>query len=462
MKPLFLAAALALSATAPLQAQLTAPELEDASEFARRAAKTAVAGSQRIFAETLDTDGILERGLGVNTWKGLTDRQREQLRSVVRDHFLQSLAPPRSAASGEIAWSVASSATSDGADVLLGLRFRDRTLKTRWAVSRVGGGWRVSDVVLSDPGISLAAASLRSLGPEPVRRRDRRREAERTAYPRLAALAIIVLVLVVVAPRLRRGARVLLFLTAAAPALLFFIDGALAIRRTLAEPYALAKGLPREPWREAEFQALQADREGRGREARHHWARALAQGGPAGPIEYQMGLAARQRGDLQTARTDFERALSQLQPAPGAAKELAAIDASQGKSEDADRELERYIDLAGPDPESLSMLAVLKTNLGKTDQALEAIGRARSLVGNGWRGAEVEAQVRARAGDAAGAVAALRPLDAESPVDRAILRADPAYLPIATDPAWVAFINEKPKSPTPANTPQSSSEASDK
>jgi hypothetical protein len=28
-------------------------------------------------------------------------------------------------------------------------------------------------------------------------------------------------------------------------------------------------------------------------------------------------------------------------------------------------------------------------------------------------------------------------------VDRSVLRADPAYLPIATDPAWVSFINEK-------------------
>ena len=64
----------------------------------------------------------------------------------------------------------APSPTRNGVDVLIGLQFGQRRLKTRWEVHGAGGGWRVSDVVLSDPGISLADASLGALGPEPVRR----------------------------------------------------------------------------------------------------------------------------------------------------------------------------------------------------------------------------------------------------------------------------------------------------
>jgi tetratricopeptide (TPR) repeat protein len=446
MNRLFLAALLWLAAATRLQAQLSLPELEDASDFARRVAKAAIAGPQRVFVEILDVDRILERRLEAANWSGLTERQRDQLRAVIREHFLQSLSPTRAAAPGEIVWSwaAASSSTSDGADVMLGLKFGDRSLKTRWLVRRARGGWHIADVVLSDPGISLAEASVRALGPEPVRRRHRRQEAEQAALPRLAALAVIALLLVLVAPRLARGKRLLLILTAAAPAVLFTIDGVLAVQRTLGEPYALGQAPGRAPWRESERQALEAEREGRVAEARRYWVQAIAQGDPAGPIEYQMGLSSRQRGDLENARAAFERALAERSPAPGAAKELAAMDAAQGKYEEAGRRLDRYLAVAGPDPESLSMLAVIQTNLGKTDEALRAIQQARALVGDGWRGAELEAQVRARAGDAAGAVAALRPLAAEGRLDRSTLRADPAYAVIATDPMWVSFLNEKP------------------
>lgn len=134
------------------------------------------------------------------------------------------------------------------------------------------------------------------------------------------------------------------------------------------------------------------------------------------------------------------------------------MDLARGKNDEADREIERYLALSGPDPESLSMLAVIQINRGKTAEALDAIHRARSLVGEGWRGAELEAQVRARAGDAAGAVASLRPLEAEGRLDRSALRSDPAYLPIATDPAWISFIDEKPKPPAERATPTKRSE----
>ncbi|HKD11063.1 MAG TPA: hypothetical protein VKE50_03270, partial [Thermoanaerobaculia bacterium] len=221
----FVVAVIALSCTVQLEAQLSPPELEAAADFARRTAKAAVAGPQRVFVEALDTDAALQARLGISHWVGLTEGQRERFRAIVRSHFVQTLTPPRNAPPGEVAWSSASPGKSGrSVDVILGLRFGERILKTRWVVRPVGDGWKASDIVLSDPGISLTASALRLLGPEPVRRRDRRREAERAAYPRLAALAAIVLVLVFALPRLSPPHRRLLLLTASAPALLSIID----------------------------------------------------------------------------------------------------------------------------------------------------------------------------------------------------------------------------------------------
>lgn len=446
---LLLATLLALFAIGPLEAQTSPPELEEATDAARRAATAAIRGSQRAFAGAINADGLLARRLGADTWNGLQERQREWLRSAFQERFLQSLAPPRSAA-GEIAWS-APLAAGTGADVLLGLRFGEKILKTRWLVRHVGAGWRVVDVILSDPGISVGQTAVRALGPRPVSRRKRQEQAKSEAYPRLGGLAAIGMIVLLLASRLPRAKRPILYLTASAPAILLAIDGTLAVRRALTEPYSVQEETTPEPWRQAEESALQAERDGMFEQARKQWARALAEGGPAAPIEYQSGLAARRQGDLDRARATFELALRQPEPAPGAAKELASMAFAEGKFEQAEQHLARYLSLAGPDPESLAMQSVIKTDLGKAAQAVESIRQARRLVGDGWRGAELEAQIHARAGDAAGAVAALRPLEAQGRVDRFTLRADPSYLPIATDPAWVAFLSEKP-SPPPSRT----------
>lgn len=80
---------------------------------------------------------------------------------------------------------------------------------------------------------------------------------------------------------------------------------------------------------------------------------------------------------------------------------------------------------------------------------MQTIRVARSLVGESWKRAELEAQVYARSGNAAATVAALRPLEAEGKLNRPALRADPAYLAIATDQAWVSFLSETTPPPTP-------------
>ncbi|HYK41261.1 MAG TPA: hypothetical protein VE007_02655 [Thermoanaerobaculia bacterium] len=428
----------ASAATSP-----AAPDVAEAADVARRAARdVAESSSPRLFVEALDADGILLRRLGPEAWESLTPRQRDVLRAGIRERFLRSLAPPHSGSAG-VAWT-GTQATPFGVDVFLGLRFDSRVLKTRWAMRRVGGGWRIADVVLSDPGVSLARAAEASLGPAPVERRTRGNEVWSTAAPRIGAIAVLGVAAAAIAFRLPRAKRKLVYLTAAAPIALFGIDGALAVHRSMSEAYVLQAHARPEPWRAFEQLAITAEREGRLTEARDYWAKALAAGGPAGPIEYQIGLEARQHGDLERARSEFERSLGETQPAPGAGRELAFLDAAAGRFAEAEPLLVRYIAAAGPDPESLSLLSVAQTNLGKSAEAVASISRARELVGDAWRSDEIEARVRARAGDAPGCVAALRAMEGRGTrVDRSVLRADPAYLPIATDPAWVAFLNEK-------------------
>jgi predicted Zn-dependent protease len=164
-----------------------------------------------------------------------------------------------------------------------------------------------------------------------------------------------------------------------------------------------------------------------------------------------MGISARAGGETAQAKRDFERALAEKPSAPGAGKELALIALAEGRQADARGLLEDYLRATGPDPDTLSTLAVVRTNLGDTAGAVQAIESARALVGESWKKAELEAQIYARSGDAASTVAALRPLEGQSRLNRSALRADPAFLAIATDPAWVAFLGEVPSPPaTPA------------
>ena len=361
----------------------------------------------------------------------------------MREHFARALAAPDGTPS-EVAWASlpdASPGAGGATAVDLGLRYGDRVLKTRWLVRRGPRGWAVEDVVLSDPGLSLAQEVGLQLGSEPARRRDRARDARARAWPRLAGLVALGVIVAVFRRRLPPERRPLLWFAASVPAALFLVDGILAIRRTFAEPLSLSEP-PAQAWRPFEQAAIEAQRTGDWPAARAAWNRALEAGAPRAQVDYQMGLAARAGGDLLAAGGDFERALAEKPPAPGAAKELAAMALAEGRGADALLLLERYIREAGADPESLATLAVVQANAGNGEAAVQTIREARSLLPEGWRRAELEAQIYARTGDAASTVAALRPLQAEGRLDREALRADPAYVPIATEPAWVAFLAE--------------------
>jgi uncharacterized protein HemY len=101
------------------------------------------------------------------------------------------------------------------------------------------------------------------------------------------------------------------------------------------------------------------------------------------------------------------------------------------------------LDATGPDPDTLSALAVAEASLGESGKAVESVEGARALLPDRWKALGLQAQVYARAGDAAKTVETLRELEREGPLDREILRSDPVYLPIATEPVWVAFLAEK-------------------
>jgi tetratricopeptide (TPR) repeat protein len=389
-----------------------------------------MSGQVTIFGEALNPEKTLVRHLGESSWGSLSERQRGELRTFVRDRFLRTLAPPRGSAGG-IAWSSARASGETTLDADVGLRLGERTLKTRWILERHPGGWRVTDVRLSDPGISLADSAVRSLGAAPLRRRDRGRQARAEILPRLLGLFAIAAVVLAVRRRLSGARRTILYWTAAAPAVLFAVDGALAARRAYSETYALTGNAPRERWREAEEKALAEDGRGNLAEANEAWATALALGAPPGPTFYRVGLLARERGALVEARELFERALAQREPAPGAARELAADRLSQRRDAEARALLERYVAAAGPDPETLWLLAVAESNLGRHGASAQAMRAARAMLGDSTEGAELEARVRARAGDARGAVDALRRLEPQDWVDRFALRADqPKCTPI--------------------------------
>ena len=447
------AASWLLFTPAPCAQEATSPAAEEAADFARRAAFAALHGPPKIFLETIDADASLRRLLGDSVWDALTPRQQVLLRTALRDHFGQALAPAPGS-SGEVAWASVPEAGSGPVAVNMGLRYGTSILKTRWIVRKTPRGWAIEDIWLVDPGLSLAAEVGRLLGPEPVRRRDVARDARARATPRLVGLFAIAVLVAVFVRRLPRDRRPLLWLTASIPAALFLVDGALAVHRTLSEPYALAPAAPFQPWRPFEKRALEAQEPGQVEEAREAWLGAVEAGAPAAPVFYKMGLSARARGELQEAVGDFERALAEKPPAPGALRELAAIRLSRGEFEAARSLLETYLREAGPDPETLATLAVVQTNLGDAAAAVRSIQQARSMVPEAWRRAELEAQIHARSRDASAAVAALEPLEFEGRLDRSALRADPAYLPIATDPVWVSFLKEKPAvTAAPGQTP---------
>src|SRR6476659_4364788 len=276
---------LAVAAAARAQAP-NVPESEEASDFARRAALGALHGPPKILADALDADGILRRAVGNEEWASLTPRQRDGLRAFLRAHFLQALAGG-TGAPADVSWISMSPTQPDGVvPVNLGLSYGGSSLKTRWLARRSPRGWSIEDVQLVDPGISLADEVKSALGPNPLVRRDTAHEARNRAIPRLLALGAIGALVAIAAPRLSKPRRRLLFMMAAVPAVLFAVDGALAVHRARSEAYTLTSPPP-EPWREHEKDALAAEDAGQPALAAEAWRRAVDAGAPPGSNHFR-------------------------------------------------------------------------------------------------------------------------------------------------------------------------------
>jgi tetratricopeptide (TPR) repeat protein len=363
------------------------------------------------------------------------------VRSIVRSRFVETL-EGHGASPAEVAWSHARP-DGDGVSLFLGLRYPAGTLKTRWILAPAGPGWVVRDVILSDPAVSLAAEAGRSFGRDGIRRRDRVKEARAAAFPRLIGLAAIVALVAFAHRRLTPSGRTVLYLTAAAPAILFTVDGTLAVRRSLSEAYEIREILPPPPWQEAEREASRLERDGRLDDARRAWESAISAGALPGPADFRIGMALKSAGRTEEAKEAFLRALSRSPPPPGAAKELGLLALAEGDAAAALLRLRAYLDAAGPDPDTLSALAVAEANVGEKASAVRSVEGARALLPDRWKALGLQARVYARAGDAARTVETFRELEREGPLDREALRSDPAYLPIATDPVWVRFLAER-------------------
>lgn len=374
-------------------------------------------------------------------WRDLSEQQRERVRGIVRRRFVETL-EGHGTSPAEVAWSHARP-DGGGVSLFLGLRYPAGTLKTRWLLAPAGTGWVVRDVILSDPAVSLATEVGRSFGRSGIRRRDRVKEARAAAFPRLLGLAAIIALVAFAHRPLTPSGRTVLYMTAAAPAILFAVDGGLAVRRALSEAYEIPEVLPPPPWQAAEREASRLERDGRLDEARRAWQSAISAGALPGPADFRIGMAMKSAGRTEEAKEAFLGALSRSPAPPGASKELGLLALAEGDPAEARLRLQAYLDAAGPDPDTLSALAVAEANLGEKASAVRSVEGARALLPDRWKALGLEARVYAGAGDAARTVETLRELEREGPLDREALRSDPVYLPIATDPVWVRFLAER-------------------
>ena len=293
----------------------------------------------------------------------------------------------------------------------------------------VGGGWRIADVVLVGSGrVPGARRGGLARARKPVERPDARKEVWSTAAPRLGAIVVLVFAAGVIALRIPRRSGLSCYLTAAAPIALFTVDAALAVHRTVSEPWVSAS--PVRPGTLARLRAAGDLRRAGG--SRRRSARLLGQGA-FGAEARRVPSSTRSgswRASTARRRTRAPSSSRSLAEAAAGARGGAGARVSRrggGNFGAAEPRLVRYIAAAGPDPESLS-LTVRRPDQPR-NRAPTPWPRSparRELVGEEWRSDEIEARVRARAATAPAASAALRAMEGRgTKVDRA----DPARRP---------------------------------
>jgi tetratricopeptide (TPR) repeat protein len=442
--PLALFAAALSCAAMPLAAEestLSPPHLEEAASVARSAAAALAANRPGVFEESLDRDALLRRAVG-DTATLLTEDQRRRVQLALRHSISRALRPPPGSA-----WNVQLlSIRTDRGEAVIALLIggSDGHLKTEWRMRPRHDEWRTQDVWLSDSARSLAEESVEALGPPPIAaKRERKANVQRAFSPRAAGLAAVVVLVAIFQRHVRRRQRWVLFLVAAVPALLFVLDGALAISRIWAEPVTLRlSGDSSRMLATARFQDAVGKRNlPRARVAAD---RAVSAGARPQPLALALGRLAEGENQPAVARQQYEAALRAPRPAPGAWAGLARLNAAAGDHEGAAQQWERYLAAVPPDAGSLSLLAISLGRLQKFPEARAAVARAIDLDPAEPALDGLAARLAGAAGDATGTIESLREEERQRPIDRGALAQDPNFVPIAQDLAWKAFLAEKP------------------
>ena len=420
--------------------------MEEASAAARRAAGALARRNERGLEKTFDEESLVAEAVGPSIAARLTARQRrtvgDRMLDWIAGPFTGKPAPPQAQTPFFL------EARPDGADALVSLLVPVSTgyLKTTWRMRAVGADWLAEDVTLPDLARSLRAEAIETLGRPPVAVvRNRNAEARRLAVPRLVGIGGVVLVAFLFARRMRPKERVVLFVAALAPALLFAVDGYLAIARAWREPIELrlAEGAP---WHHAVrlFQiAIRAENRPRARAAA---AEAISLGAVPEPLHLVLGGLAEAHGDTGEAAADYRRALAPPRPAPGAWAGLARLAVAAGRNDESVAAWAKYFALVPADLDSLFWMAVAQGHAHDFAAAQTTIARALVLDPSAAEMYGLSARLYGAAGDATGAIARLREQQNLGPIDRKAIASDGNFSPIAENEEWKKFLEEKPPS----------------
>lgn len=430
-----------LSAQTPNPApELSPAQIEEAASVARHAAEAALRGRTQLFLEAVDRTALASSAVGTPLAVRLTDRQRDLLERESVSTMLRALVPrPDPLAS---ALPIGASIRNGEARVTLMLTASAGSLKTDWSLKARHGEWKIEDIVLTDAGRSLREEAVEALGPPPrAVLRHRHSDARRAAWPRAAGLAAVIVIAGIFLRHMHGRERRIVLFAAAAPALLFTLDGALAVVRIYREPVEL-RGSPDE---RREVLLRNFDRALSRRDeaaARRALAEAAAAGARPQPLHFVLGRLYEELRIPSRAGEEFTQALKPPNPAPGALAGLARLAVAAGDADQALAQLDRYFALTTPDARTLSIKAVALGQKHDLDGAQQVLTQALALAPEEPALYDISARLAAAKEDAASAVDRLREEERLRPLSRQALAKDPDFRPIEDDPVWQSFLAE--------------------
>jgi hypothetical protein len=440
-----------LAAAALARAEPSPAELEEAATVAVSTARNLARGRANLFAEAFDRTALLEAAVGRRLAGELTFDQRDRLSSLLLRVVMGELPAP-----GSRQADVQPVGTVEaGEDVLVHLLLPTAAgyLKTDWRLHYRAGRWRIEDVRLADMDRWLREDAVHYFGEPPLaRRRNGSLAIRRAAVPRAAGLLGVAVVAFIFFRRTKGRDRMIVLLAAAGPALIFVLDGALAVSRVLREPIQVLadNAAPVQPWLER-FQAAAARKSFDA--AKEAAARAIALGARPQPINYTLGRLCEDRRDLAQSAAFYRKALTPPRPAPGGWAGLARVAMAQSRYEDVVRDFSLYFQAVAADPASLFLQAAAQGQLHEFEAAQETISRAIGIDPAAPELYALSARLAAADSDAGLAISRLREEEKLHAVDRSELSRDPGFAEIADRPEWKAFLAEAPTAAVPEPAP---------